>query len=104
MACIRVHEMISFKKDLVLTAAGDWFLAPKKILHVTYNEFQLELTVYQDRNHWYPATFYHNSNLECPFCKGHGYSECSMSEQRVDGLYQEIIESKPFRLQALFDL
>jgi len=103
MNTITVDRCTSFDLDLVQTAAGDQFWAPKKTITLTYNDYRLELVVYQLNHIWLPATYYHRDRRTCPFCGQKGQLiECKQAELQKEDLFEAVLENDAKKANPLF--
>ena len=103
METVRVERILTDKIHRIQTASGETFTSPRKLLFFLYGPIRLQLVLYHDDHQWKPATFFHVSEEVCPFCKMSGKTECEAAVQYLDTLFQEVMDSKPFRLQALYE-
>lgn len=104
MAIVQVERVLTDKIHRIQTAAGEVFTSPRKVLFLLYGSIRLQMVLYYDDHQWKPATFFHSTENACPFCGERRKIECQKANQTLDKLFHEVVESKSFRLQALYEL
>jgi len=75
-----------------------------KRLMIELNEFRYNITVRFQKGEWRADSMKHYSNSICPLCGERSHlAYCRISTRDVHNLFLEAIESKSFRLFALFE-
>ena len=108
-ANIQVTSISTFMtKSNVQTAAGELYQhVDVRNIECSYNGFYFKLFVYEHLGVWYSAGYFHvvrkNNDLPCPFCLRANAVGCEKEDVYFKSIFREVLESKPYRLQALFD-